>query len=124
MKLPIMEENEQTSNKRSKQDFTILKNKRVKSNDSRSKRVDIMSGAQQLAAVERKKQNYDGTEYYLLSKEWYLSWERYCLGLYPTPPDAIDNSGLLLENNEIKPDLQEEDYFIMPAPALQSLRIW
>jgi hypothetical protein len=119
-----MEENEPTNNKRSKPDLLRLQNKRVKSEDLRNKRGSIMSGAKQLATIEKVKQGYEGSDYYLLSKDWYISWESYCLGLRTAPPDSIDNSSLLLENKEIRPDLRQEEYFILPFPALRCLRIW
>lgn len=120
-----MEEKDQANNKRAIQDLSLLKSKRVKSvDDTRNRRKNIMSGAQQLEIITKKRKNYEGSDYYLLSKDWYAVWEHYCLGLRITPPGAIDNSSLLLENKEIKPNVQKEDYFIVPAPALKYLRIW
>lgn len=69
--------------------------------------------------------NHQNQEKYMLSKPWYLDWEKYCLDLTRLPPTSIDNSSLLLEDGSLRPDMVvDSDFFLLPHRAWTHLVEW
>lgn len=67
----------------------------------------------------------DGESLYMLSIEWYQSWESYCTDTSPISPGEIDNSALRCEDGSVKPDLiYDKDFILLPEKGWKNLIRW
>ncbi|KAG2194502.1 hypothetical protein INT47_005775 [Mucor saturninus] len=67
----------------------------------------------------------DGKPEYMLARQWYQNWERYCIDLSPVSPSKIDNSSLLREDGSVRLDLAyDKDFIVLPEKAWLYLIRW
>lgn len=81
--------------------------------------------AKLLSFFQQQRNIHQDEDKYMLSKSWYLFWEKYCLGLADVLPPSINNRPLLQEDDSLKPNLkEEEDYILVPYTAWVHLLKW
>lgn len=81
--------------------------------------------AKLLSFFQQQRNIHQDEDKYMLSKSWYLFWEKYCLGLADVLPPSINNRPLLQEDDSLKPNLkEEEDYILVPYTAWVHLVKW
>lgn len=81
--------------------------------------------AKLLSFFQQQRNLHQDEDKYMLSKSWYLFWEKYCLGLADLSPPSINNHSLLQEDGSLNPDVkEEEDYILVPYTAWVYLVKW